>query len=357
MKQKRNHSEKKFYKVAPHLLLVLMIAVSFFGIHVFRIQYDKNNLQEETQEFRKYEKYYAMITSDDRAGFWQAVCDGAKAEGDLSDAYVELFAGNIGTGYSMEQRMEIAIASGVDGIILEGEENVVLKRTMEKAIEQGIPVVTMTQDMADSNRISFVGISQYDLGQTYGKETVKLAKQMLSEQEDLYQKPSLLKIVLLMGQESDTSGKNLLLSGIKEEIAKDSFLSDRVVIDTYMVDDSGAFTAEESIRDIFIGQESVPDMLICLSEIHTNCAYQAVIDYNRVGKTNIIGYYDSESILNAIQKEIIFSTISMDTAQMGRYSVNALNDYLDEGYVSDYYAVDTYVVDQNNVEEYLKGEE
>lgn len=354
MKQNKEKKEGNLYKVAPTLLLALMIAVSILGIHVFRIQYDKNNLQEETQELRKYGKYYAMITSDDRAGFWQSVYEGAQAEGDRLDAYVELFADNISSSYSMEQRMEIAIASDVDGIILEGTDDVVLKRTMEKAIDRGIPVVTLTKDIGDSNRISFVGISQYDLGQTYGKETVRLAQKMLSEREN---KNSSLNVTLLIGEKSDISGQNLLLSGIKEEIAKDSKLSKKVQIDTYAVDDSGAFTAEESIRDIFMSQDIKPDILICLNEIHTNCAYQAVIDYNRVGRTNIIGYYDSESILNAIEKEIIFSTISMDTSQMGYYCVNALNDYLNEGYVSDYYAVDTYVVGQDNVKNYLKGED
>lgn len=349
-----NSNTRKFYTVTPILLLVLMIVVSTVGIYIFRVQYDKNNLKEDTGEYRKYGKYYAMITSDDRADFWQSIYNGAKAAGESKDAYVELFASNIGTGYTKEQRLEIAIASGVDGIILEGEDDVVLKRTMTRAIESGIPVVTVTQDITDSERISFVGISRYDLGQTYGKEAVKLAHQMIDENVSLYNEKTPLKVVVLIDKENDNAGQNILLSGIKEEIVRDPSLANRVQIDTYAVDNSGAFTAEESIRDIFMGEVSVPDILIGLSEIHTNCAYQAVIDYNRVGRTNIIGYYDSSTILNAVKKEIIFSTISMDTAQMGRYCAEALTDYLDEGYVSDYYAVDTYVVGQDNINEYLK---
>ena len=357
MKNDSNNSKKKFYTVTPVLLLALMIAISFLGVYIFRVQYDKNNLQEEIQEYRKYDKYYAMITSNDRADFWQSIYNGAKAEGENSDAFVELFAGNIGTGYSMDQRLDIAIASDVDGIILEGEDDIVLKRSMEKAIENGIPVVTVSQDISDSDRISYVGISRYSLGQTYGRETVKLVGHMLAENDALYNGNTPVSVLVLIGKESDNTGQNLLLSGIKEEIAKNSSMANRVMVSTYAVDDSGDFTAEEWIRDIFIGQKEVPDILICLNEIHTNCAYQAVIDYNRVGKTNIIGYYDSDTILNAVQKEIIFSTISMDTAQMGKYCVNALNDYLDEGYVSDYYSVDTYVVGQDNIDEYMEGEE
>lgn len=354
MKKNEKISKKKIYAVAPVVLLALMILASVIGIFVFRAQYDKNILQDELKEYRRYSKYYAMITSNDKADFWQAVYNGAKSEGDATDAYVELFAGDIGTGFSMKERLEIAIASDVDGIILEGEDTILLRRTIQKAVQNGIPIVTVSQDITDTPRISFVGASRYDLGQAYGKETVKLAKQML---KDAKAEDENLKVMVLISRESDSAGQNLLLSGIKEEIAKEPDLANCVTVDPYTVDDSGAFSAEESIRDLFVGENTASDILICLSEIHTNCAYQAVIDYNRVGKTNIIGYYDSQSILNAVKKEVIFSTISMDTSQMGKYCVDALDDYIDEGYVSDYYAVDTYIVGQDNVNEYWKGEE
>lgn len=356
MKKENKYSSKKFYTVTPVLLLVLMVFVSFLGVHIFRVQYDKNNLQEEIQDYKNYGKYYAMITTDDSADFWQSVYSSAKEEGENSDAYVELFAGNVGTNYSIEERLDIAIASDVDGIILEGEDGEGIRQRLEKAAENGIPVVMVSQDVSDSERISFVGISRYNLGQTYGKEITTLVGQMLSQNDNLYNGGTPLSVMVLIGNEDDSTGQNLLLSGIKEEIAKNKSFADRISIETYSVDDSGAFTAEESIRDIFMGQKSVPDILVCLNEIHTNCVYQAVIDYNRVGRTNIIGYYDSDSILNAVRKDIVFSTISMDTAQMGRYCVTALNDYLDDGYVNDYYTVDTYVVRRDNVDSYMEGE-
>lgn len=42
------------------------------------------------------------------------------------------------------------------------------------------------------------------------------------------------------------------------------------------VDDTNAFSVEESVRDIFMGEE-IPDILICLNELNTTCAYQAVV--------------------------------------------------------------------------------
>ena len=102
-------------------------------------------------------------------------------------------------------------------------------------------------------------------------------------------------------------------------------------------------------------EKTLPDVIICLDEISTSCVYQAVVDYNKVGEIDIIGYYDSESILRAIDRNVVRSTISIDTAEMGQYSVMALDEYRKNGYVSEYFSVDTNLITAENVKEYLGG--
>lgn len=97
-----------------------MVLITLGGMVIFKAQFDKSNSVEAREEYTEYDRYYAMITSDDRADFWQAVYNGARKEGMGENAYVEFFAGNMGARYSMEERMEIAIAADVDGIIVEG---------------------------------------------------------------------------------------------------------------------------------------------------------------------------------------------------------------------------------------------
>lgn len=348
----KNLNKNNVFAVTTFSLISLMVLITLGGMVFFKVQYDKSNSVGEQEEYIGYDRYYALITSDDRADFWQSVYNGAREEGMNASAYVEFFAGNMGTRYTMEERMEIAIAADVDGIIVEGEDNASLRSKIIKAGESGIPVVVINQDVTESGRISFVGIGRYDLGQAYGRQTCRLAEKILEERvkesggDDLVKR---LQIRVLISQEADSNGQNLLLSGIREEIAANEALENKIELDTYTIDDSGAFTAEESIRDIFMGQDEVPDILVCLTEIYTTCAYQAVIDYNRVGITNIIGYYDSENVRAGVDKEVIYCTISMDTKQMGRYCVDALSEYLDLGHVSEYFTVDTYVVNKENV--------
>lgn len=352
----RKEIRKNIFAVTTFSLLGLMVLVTLSAIAVFKFQVDETDAPIDNETYLEYDKYFAMITSDDKADFWQDVYEGAKQGGESTNAYVELFAGNLGADYSVEERMEIAVASQVDGIILEGEDSLALRNEIEKAKESGIPVVVVNQDVTESERISLVGISRYDLGQTYGRQTCELANAILeSDEYAASNKEKELQVMILISQKEDSSGQNLLVSGIREEIAKDISLANKITLETYPIDDSGAFTAEESIRDIFVGQEDVPDILICLSEIHTSCAYQAVIDYNKVGITNIIGYYDSETILNGIDKEVIYSTVSMDAGQMGEYCATALFEYLEAGYVSEYFTVDTYVVNKSNVKEYMEA--
>lgn len=357
-KDKRVTREKKknLFAITTFSLLGLMILVTLSGVILYRMQLRTIDTAEEEEAYVAYDKYFALIANNDKADFWQDVYGGAKQSGETTGDYVEIFAQDMGIDYTLEERMDIAIASNVDGIIVEGEDSALLQEKIDKAYANNIPVVVVGADVTESERISFVGISRYELGQTYGQQTCELANLILQERKENGDNRTDLKVMVLISREED-KGQNLLVSGIREEIAQFYILNNRIELQTYPVDDLGSFAAEESIRDIFMGKEDAPDILICLSEIYTTCAYQAVIDYNKVGVTNIIGYYDSETILNGIDKEIIYSTVSMDAEQMGHYSATALSEYLDMGYASEYFTVDTYVINKDNVKQYLGGQD
>ena len=122
------------------------------------------------------------------------------------------------------------------------------------------------------------------------------------------------------------------------------------------MDNRNTFTTEESIRDIFRSQET-PDVIVCLNETDTNCVYQSLVDYNKVGKSAILGYYDSESILKGISRSVIYSTISVNTYQMGVYCVDAIKEYEEYGYTSQYMLTDVTLIDKSNVSDYLSENE
>ena len=189
---------------------------------------------------------------------------------------------------------------------------------------------------------TFVGISNYSLGEEYGKQAINLLE--LDKRQKIY--------VLLDSGSGDTS-KNTLFLGLKDTIQEQYSDSANVEIQAIAVDENSPFLSEETIRTLMLDEGNLPDVLVCLNAVDTRCAYQAAVDYNKVGIVEILGYYDSEAILNAVDKNIIYSTISVDGVQMGIQCIDALKEYEETGYVSGYLPVNTNVINARNVGYYL----
>ena len=81
--------------------------------------------------------------------------------------------------------------------------------------------------------------------------------------------------------------------------------------------------------------------------------YQAVVDYNLVGNVQIVGYFANDTIIDAVDKQVIFSTISVDTNEMGKSCIQALYEYNKMGYTNSYLPVGIEVVDQKSAHEMI----
>ncbi len=318
--------------------VVLILLITMGSMLVFRENMLRSAQLLEQTDYEQYEAYYVMIVSDHSSAFWQSVYESARKVGKETGAYVEMMGGNLSTGYSREELLKIALASGTDGIILEADESPVTAECLEEAQERGIPVVIVLKDNNLGIRTSFVGVSNYNLGREYGRQVLSITDKEVR------------KVLVLMNAETQYTSQNIIFSGIQETL--DGYTD--IQVRAAAVENKGAFDVEESIRKLFM-EKTLPDVIICLDEISTSCVYQAVVDYNKVGEIDIIGYYDSESILRAIDRNVVRSTISIDTAEMGQYSVMALDEYRKNGYVSEYFSVDTNLITAENVKEYLGG--
>ena len=60
----------------------------------------------------------------------------------------------------------------------------------------------------------------------------------------------------------------------------------------------------------------------------------------------------SDVILDGISKGIISSAIALDMDEIGRYSVNALEEFSSLGHTSNYYSVGQHVITRSNVGTY-----
>ena len=354
--------EKILTVVLVTMTIVLLIA-TLLGLIYFRQQITGNSLPNEEQ-YNEYERQYVLITKDIDDTFWDSVYEEMKKTGDATGAYVERLGRNLSMEYSKSDLLRIAIDSHVDGIILEADESDETTALINKADMEGIPVVTILHDCMGTTRKSYVGISNYNLGNEYGKLIINAVedietreKEMAAEAQrgegDVAAGP--VQVLILMDKNSTDTSQNIIYTAIQEALEKKGFDESQVEVETAAISNDGAFGSEESIRDIFQNREYQPDVIVCLNELNTTSVYQTVVDQNKVGQIIIIGYYDSDTILRAVERNAIYATITVNTTQIGSYCVEALNEYLDTGHVSDYFSVDFTLINADNVKDYLRS--
>lgn len=320
------------------IVIVLIFAIGFGCILLMQSKVIKNSSERKTSE---YSRHFAMITKDFSSEFWKDVCKNAKAYAEDKGIILEEIGENLSDDYTLSDFLKISIASGVDGIIIEPDGSEKVNDLINKADSLGIPVVTVVNDASDTNRVSFVGINTYQMGQVYAKEIEKLLDKRTRNVYVLIEKNTARNDVIF-GQIKST-----LLQGIGSKINID--------IEPYYLENKNAFDVEEGIRNLFLNKRQIPNIVVSLSETASECACQAVIDYNKVGRIKLVNYYSASSTLKAIKKGIVSKSIELDARQIGENSIQVLNDYIDSGHVSDYISVDMNVISKNNIADYEGG--
>ncbi len=336
MRKQTNHNKNnKIIQISVISSIVAGIVIILIGLAYYQYRISELNIMDQVN-VTEYNYHFAIISDNADEPFWDAVYQGAKDAGKEQSIYIEKIGSNLSNNYSVYDLMKIAIASKVDGIIIEPNEEKGITDLINDADTAGIPVVTLIKDLALSKRKSFIGINSYNQGQVYSRQVRNLVN------------AGKRNITILLNNNQMDSSQSVIYSSIIEEVKNNSALVKAKSINT-----RSTFSSEEDIRNIIMDTKEPTDVLVCLTALDTLSAYQTIVDYNKVGTIDIIGYYASELILQGIAKNIIYSTMTINAEQMGTYCVEALAEYLKTGRVSDFYSVNINVVNADNVEDYL----
>ncbi len=329
--------------------VTLIILVVSIYLYAGMIKERDSLLSSEGQ--KPYDGYYVLVTEDGESDFWKNVLAGAREKAESENIYVQQQTQAIDAQLTKSQQLELAIHSGVDGIILDGGQDAQTESLINQAADAGIPVVTVFRDCPSSERISFISISNANLGRDYGQEICSLTQKKIDNEEQ-----DSMKVMVLLDAEDPGNSQTILLTAIRDYIHSQG-MSDKVQIETIQIRNASFFSAEEEIRGLFAEGGIPADIIVALSEHNTECVAQTVVDYNRVGSVEILGFYESDAIRNALDKNIIHATVTADTLQMGRDSVEALSEFRESGYVSDYYATEISLLYGSAAEESKKTDE
>lgn len=337
MKVSRN---KVVVTVLAGIVLVLFIA-TVAGLFYYREMIRKLGEVHE-EEFTEYPRLYAYIAEDPDSQLSNRIYKEIAEYAVENDCYVEMTGQNLSTSYSKADRMNIAISSKVDGIILEGDDSKETADLIDKATANGIPVVTVLSDCQTSSRKSFVGLNNFSLGSEYGEELAAIG--------DMNKKYPMNALILLDGD--DGNSDDIIHAAIQQAVTGRLIKLTSAVVDT-----STPFTSEESVMNILDGLATIPDVIICLNDRTTESAIQCIVEKNLVGKTTILGYYDSDTVLKAIDRGSVYATFAIETKTVAKQCVNALNEYNNTGFVSEYNPANYILINRQNVSDYAREDD
>lgn len=313
--------------------MVVMIAVAIVTAVVFTIFIRNINLIEHYTSNVDYEKHYVFVDDVTDSEFWNEVYIAARQRAEEDGIYLENIRESLNTNYSSEDLLRVAINSSVDGIIYASKSSEKVVELINEASEKGVGVVILHNDIEQSARQCFVGVNNYELGQIYASQIYELLD---GEKKN---------VRLLVSSDMSEGAANLVTLGIEDYLLKEITEEELPEIEIERIEAEDTFSVEEEIRKIFLSEDELPDIMLCLEGIYTQYVYQAVVDYNHVGDVAIIGYFLDKDILDAIDKKIIYSTVSVDTLEMGSSCIEALEEYNELGYTNSFLPISMEIID------------
>ncbi|MDA8426192.1 MAG: substrate-binding domain-containing protein [Treponema sp.] len=207
---------------------------------------------------------------------------------------------------AMVSAFEEAIAKKPNGIIVVGFEST-LNAIVDKAVNMGIPVVTVDADLPGSKRMAFVGTGNYNAGMVGG---TKLASLIGGKGK--------VAIITKPGQ----SNLEERISGYKAALAKYPGIKIVQIAD----DQSDPVQAAQVTAALL---QRFPDLagIACVEGAGGEGVPTAVREAGKVGKVKIVSMDRSNDILQAIKEGVISASIAQQTALMPYYALQILYNY------------------------------
>jgi ribose transport system substrate-binding protein len=208
---------------------------------------------------------------------------------------------------AMVAAFDQAIAKKPAGICVFAVEPV-LKPSIDKAVDAGIPVVTILGDLPDSKRLAFVGSYQYDLGYTGGKAIA----------EALGGKG---KVAIL-------SIPGVQMFDDREQGYRTAF-KEYPGIEVVQIGDTKAdtVTAVSVAKDIMQRQ---PDLAAFVGTDSTGGigAGTAVKEAGKIGQVKVVAMDRNSDVLQLIKEGVLTGTVAQDDASMAFNCMVVLYNYV-----------------------------
>ncbi|MEV5028838.1 substrate-binding domain-containing protein [Paenibacillus sp. LPE1-1-1.1] len=252
-----------------------------------------------------------LITQELDTPFWAKVEQGARKAAEQYGASLEVWGTYGSNRDDFLKNMEVAIASKVDGIIVQGLDTDEFKElTKVKAAGSGIPIITVANDvpMNESLRRTYVGSDHLEAGRM-------IARQLVSDM-------GFAGMVVLMVSDRQEDFQRSRLTGILDVLRPYDKIETKIVAAGDSREDVAAATNE------LLNEEPDADAFIAVTAKHAGSIIQEISKRMQVGGFYIYSFDDSPETLTLMQQGQIDALIAQSPETMGKKSVTYMVKWL-----------------------------
>lgn len=249
--------------------------------------------------------------------FWRTVHAGAEMAGEEMGVDI-LWKGPLKEDDREAQIsvVENIITRGVDGIVLAPLDDAALRRPVDEAMSNGIPVVIFDSGLQGDNYISYVATDNFKAGQLAGQYMAKL----------LDGKGNVAVLRYAEGSDSTTKREDGFIDAIKALTDIEIVTSNRYA----GVTTESALQAAENLLSRFGATEGnlQIDGIFCATEPTALGILRALQNSGYAGKIKFVGFDSSDTMITALQASELSGFVVQNPMRIGYLGVKTLVEHI-----------------------------
>lgn len=260
----------------------------------------------ETSKIPRARYHLVLVVPDDDDSFFSGLVEGVRLGASEADAAVQVFRHPASSRMEAERFFEIALGSGVDGLIMYSQRGDPVLERARRAARSGVVFVPVGTDLPEGEPRGFIGSASLLQGFEGGKRICSAlgAAARIG--------------VILPANGTGPEEEEPLFRGLSASLKA----YQGAVVSALTRARPGTLAGEEAASAMLAADPSI-NAIFCANSRDTMGVAQVIVDRNRVGSVMVVGADETPEILRYIEKGVVAASIVRDSKWIGREAVRA----------------------------------
>ncbi len=309
----------------------------FFPLLIYSVMY--LNTPRESRDSSNL-KHIMVMLPDSTDDFIIQLKQGLETKAKEYQLILEMENTKFKTLEEIHQYLEISAYAKIDGVMLYGVEDKKIEETIQHLTNLKVPVITIVNDMKQTSRDAFIGVSAYEIGKNIGdilKElTVDIDQVNILDNQFVY-------------------GGEAYQTRLLEGILLHADIGNK--INRIIKNNDDTLETSEIVENIFRKSQQ-GQVIICSTAADTLSVARFVVDRKMVGQVVIIGYGMQQELIEYVEKDIVNSIIYGNGYKIGEMGIEVLAKVMaDNKQIQTESILPLTIINKNNVSDYKKVQE